>query len=244
MSSNTISAPVSESEHNVTMETLGKAIRTARGLAKMSQAKLGELTGVSRSAVAQWELNQTTPETERLGVLARVLQLDMNDLLGLVPAKQPQSDVAQNEATQFHTLHLGDKSLKPLPLYRSDPGEQDRLEGFMLSGASLEETERPAFLRHSEKAFGVRILNDKNKPAYRRRDIVIIDPDSPPIEGEDCLFTGTPTGSAGAFSVIGCLVKVTTTLWTVRRYSEKKDLELLRAAFPNAWPIVARYNRR
>ena len=244
MSSNTISARVRGSDHNVAMETLGKAIREARGRLKMSQEKLGALTGVSRSAVAQWELNQTTPETERLGVLARVLQLDVGALLGLVPAKQTQSDIAPNEATGFHPLQLNDRSLRPLPLYQSDPWEMDRLEGFMLSAAGLDETERPAFLRHSEKAFGVRILNDKNKPAYRRRDVVIIDPDSPYVEGEDCLFTGNPKEPSGCFSVVACLIEVTDKLWICRRHNEKKNLELAKTTFPNAWPIVARYNRR
>lgn len=228
------------------METLGKAIRKAR-LAlkpKMTQQKLGDLTGVSRSAVAQWELGQTDPETDRLIDIARHLHLDLNDLLGLVPAKQKQSDIAENEANSFHPLQLNDKSLTPLPLYQSELREQDRLEGFMLSANDKDVTERPAFLRTSGKAFGVKIISERNKPAYRLRDIVIIDPDSPPITGEDCLFTNDPRKAGGAFSVIGCLEDITAGLWIVKRYNEKKVLELPRVAFPNAWPIVARYNRR
>ncbi len=81
-------------------------------------------------------------------------------------------------------------------------------------------------------------------PAYRRWDILIIDPDSPAIEGEDCLFSDSPKADSGVLSVIGCLKSSTGTAWKVHQYGTKRDHDLPKSEFPEAWPIVGRYNRR
>lgn len=141
-------------------------------------------------------------------------------------------------------LHADDTPPRPLLLYRVAPVEKGRQDGFMLRAEKVGEVERPDFLIFSERAFAAKVLDDKNAPAYRRRDTVLVDPDSPHIEDEDCLFTNDPTVPAGSLSVIGCLLRSTATLWIIRQYGVKAERELTKSEFPNAWPIVGRYNRR
>lgn len=226
------------------MEDLSKRIREGRLKKGFSQSRLGELTGVSRSAVNQWESGGTVPDAERLPLIARALEMDAAQLLGTAPEKPTQSNNVASEAHGFKLLSHGDKPPRPLVVYRTSPGEGGRMDVFMLRAERVGETERPDFLRFSEKAFAAKVLDDRNAPAYRRRDVILIDPDSLPIEGEDCIFCENPSVAHGTQSVIGRLIQSTGKLWTIHEYASKANRELPRSEFPNAWLIVGRYNRR
>lgn len=106
------------------------------------------------------------------------------------------------------------------------------------------EVDRPAFLEFSEKAFATKVLDNRNAPVYRARDTILIDPDEPALDGEDCVFTADPGAESGAPAVIGCLVSSTPTAWIAKQYAAKEQRELPKATFPNCWPIVGRYRRR
>ena len=243
MSSTASGDTPSDTEHNARMDELGKTIRGARERKRMSQEKLGELTGVSRSAVAQWESGNTVPESDRLAVIARALDIEGALMLGLPVTELPRNNHLSDTGPRQAFRH-GDTPPRPLLIYRTAVAVKGRQDGFMLRAEKVGEVERPEFLRFSEKAFAAKVLDDRNAPAYRRRDLVLVDPDSPPIEDEDCLFTGDATASAGAFSLLGCLIRSTALVWIIRQYGVKGEREVAKAECPHAWPIVGRYNRR
>ena len=54
--------------------TLGRKIRTARVIAGMKQEELARYVGVSRSAVGQWEKDETEPSALKLITIARATQ--------------------------------------------------------------------------------------------------------------------------------------------------------------------------
>jgi transcriptional regulator with XRE-family HTH domain len=56
--------------------------RESRGL---SQAALADKIGVSPSAVAQWELGQTSPSTRHLEKMAEVIGVTMERFYGRAP---------------------------------------------------------------------------------------------------------------------------------------------------------------
>lgn len=56
-------------------------VRAARKKLDMTQEELGQAVGVSGAAVSQWERGESLPETERMPVLARVLQTTADQLL-------------------------------------------------------------------------------------------------------------------------------------------------------------------
>lgn len=54
-------------------------LRKSRGL---SQEELGNLAGVSRQTVSKWELNQTTPEMDKLILLGDIFSVSLDELAG------------------------------------------------------------------------------------------------------------------------------------------------------------------
>ena len=56
-------------------------LRQARLTARLSQASLGELVGVSRSAITQWETGRCGPQRDLLVPLADALGLTLRELL-------------------------------------------------------------------------------------------------------------------------------------------------------------------
>jgi transcriptional regulator with XRE-family HTH domain len=74
----------------VTAETMGDRIRVLRGARNLTQTKLAELCGVSRGAVAQWELGMV--ENIRLKAVLRLVEVLGTDVAYLVygQARKPQ----------------------------------------------------------------------------------------------------------------------------------------------------------
>lgn len=58
------------------------ALRKAK---RMSQAELGDIMGVTRSAVQQWEKGETVPTLANLVELARFFDISLADLTGAQP---------------------------------------------------------------------------------------------------------------------------------------------------------------
>lgn len=59
----------------------GHRLRELREAAGLSQAKLAELTGVTRNAVSQWEAGETQPSTRRLAKLAKALHVPIDEIM-------------------------------------------------------------------------------------------------------------------------------------------------------------------
>jgi transcriptional regulator with XRE-family HTH domain len=57
--------------------TLGQRLRKARIAAGLSQEDVGDGLGVTRSAISQWEKEQTTPGSDKLVAAAEMLGVDI-----------------------------------------------------------------------------------------------------------------------------------------------------------------------
>ena len=68
-------------------------LRMIRKDRKMTQEALAEKLGVSRQAVSKWEAGDGYPETEKLMILARELQVSLDYLLMEQTAKPEQNEV-------------------------------------------------------------------------------------------------------------------------------------------------------
>lgn len=67
---------------------LGRRIREARTTAGLSQGAVGELCGVSKSAVYQWESACSMPDARSVAIVARRCACSADWLLGLVDDKR------------------------------------------------------------------------------------------------------------------------------------------------------------
>ncbi|HEY1034979.1 MAG TPA: hypothetical protein VGE09_08360 [Pseudoxanthomonas sp.] len=169
---------------------------------------------------------------------ARFLEMSEADLVGLLEGRVTNEYTSRNISET--NVRQGDANAPGLILYRSSLVETGTRGTWMLYAERAGEVERPDYLGFSKTAFAVRVLNDDNKPAYRARDVILIDPDSPAINGDDCIFAG----SLPAETISGELIRDTPSLWIIRQHAIDGEREIPKAAFPNAWPIVAIHKRR
>lgn len=65
------------------MITVGQRIRQAREHACLTQEKLAEIIGVSRTAISRWELGEIDPTIEHLIALSQTLNVSTDYLLGI-----------------------------------------------------------------------------------------------------------------------------------------------------------------
>lgn len=232
-------------QHNAGMGTvLGKLLRDARVTAGLSQQNVGEQTGASRSAVNQWEAGRTKPDVAKIARLAATLNLDPAALLRAMrdDETQPQggSSPQKSDISFAHPLRQSSAALPTLVVWKTAAGAAVGRGVFMLVQEKAGEVERPDFLEFAGKAFAIKVIDRENEPVYRLRDRVLVNPDDPVMEGDDCLF-GDLKPPPGAESVIGRLIRSTPTLWIIEQYAAKGERELPRKKYPNAWPLVGRY---
>jgi transcriptional regulator with XRE-family HTH domain len=221
--------------------TRGDLIRQARMQKRISQERLGKLTGVSRSAVNQWESNTTQPDSaERLQKIAEVLDLD---LAALVRSQGPVK-VTNGYATGTVSSTTVGSVLPALILYRAVPQPEGSYGGFVILDEKEGEVPRPAHLIHQKKAFAVKVIGTDNVPVYNPRDVLLVDPDTAAIAGDDCLFCDGIEKHGGNEGAVGNFVRSTTTTWIIIQYARKGEIELPKAQFPYAWPLAGRYHRR
>lgn len=227
--------------HPLYMQTLGDIIRIARQQKRISQERLGEILGVTRSAVNQWENNHTVPDSpQRLRQIAEALDIDPAILVraGSEKARPPRG----SQKVSPSASPLG-HALPALIVWKSLPARGSRFGGFVILAEKDGEVPRPDFLQYNQKAFAFKVITDANMPVYRPRDRLLVDPETPAIPGDDCLFGDGIELTDGSSCVVGHLIRSTATLWIVHQYNTRGEIELPKGEFPNAWPIVGRYMR-
>lgn len=102
--------------------TFGEKLYTLRKSSGLSQEQLAEKCSITRQSVSKWELGQGYPETEKLLILCRVLNVDLDYLLrdeissqsaqGLQSASNPY----QAYLGKWTTLLLYDKDFGAIPV--------------------------------------------------------------------------------------------------------------------------------
>lgn len=233
--------------------TLGQRVRERRESLEWSQAELARRVSVLlRRRVTQVAIHHIESRgnvnprfvvelASALGVSLEWLRHGRGSLPSNATKEQTEETVA--EIGTNGRQPIGDVRTSPLVVYRTVLIEGDKRGGFMLYAEPVDEVPRPFFLKFSQTAFAIKVLTDENFPVYKRWDTVLVDPGGSHALGEDHLFC-PDIDPSGGHSVIGCLKQSTGTHWIVHTYGTKQDHELPRSEFPNAWPIVGRYNRR
>ena len=74
------------------MLSLGQRLKEARQSAGYTQEEMGELIGVSRSAIARWETGEIEPRLSHLVDAARLLKVSTDDLLGV---EEKEDDISR-----------------------------------------------------------------------------------------------------------------------------------------------------
>lgn len=206
-----------------------------------SGAALGRAIGASKQRIYEMYDGDRRFQQDEIARAARFLEWTESELLARIEGRRifPTSKVGEKVPPP-----ASDKTLDPLVLYRAVPTHTVRRAGYMLQAEQIGEITRPATLEFSPKAFAVKLLDDSCEPAYRLLDVLLVDPDDPLIEGEDCIFTTDEDEPSGGHVVIARLIRSTELVWVTRGFSSKDETELPIKEFPFAWPIIGKYRRR
>lgn len=78
------------------MEQFAAKLKSLRTAKRMSQAELGDVLGVTRAAVQQWEKGVNTPTLSNMSELARFFDISLSDLMG-APTDQDSVDAELRE---------------------------------------------------------------------------------------------------------------------------------------------------
>ncbi len=216
-------------------------------------AAFARALGLPKARAYEMQKGDRRLQPGEIGPAARFLEWSEAELVARLEGRSPAASGSHssirsadhNTVSEVRVpLRQADAAIPPLILWKSLPGGRAEIGGWMLIAEKTGEVPRPDFLFFSTRAFAVTILDDKMAPAYRTRDRALVDPDSPVTAGDDCLFTDTPDPPNGSEMIIGCLISSTAGLWKIRQHASKRERELQKSEFPNAWLIVGRYNRR
>ena len=60
---------------------IGKKILKLRKEKKLSQEQLADIIGVTRQTISNWELNETTPDTNQLIILSKKFNISIDELI-------------------------------------------------------------------------------------------------------------------------------------------------------------------
>lgn len=147
-----------------------------------------------------------------------------------------------NKSTDLHSNN--DTKVAALTMWKSASGAFGRAGAFVLTKQKTGETPRDDRVRYSDQAFSFKIIEDANEPAFRQRDVIVVDPESAPLPRDFCVFLDRRHVIEGSPTMVGELVQVTATHWVVKQVRSTTTAKLLRKEWPDAWPIVVHYPHR
>jgi len=206
---------------------------------------LARALGIPKARVYEMYTGKRQLQLSEVKAAARYLEMTEQELIALTEKSTAAAPFSlQNEIIGASFPTSRGRRLPALIVWKTSAGGSGRGGAFVLSNEKAGEVGRPDVLEFVEKAFAAKVVTPDNDPAYRQRDVIWVNPEEPPLDGDDCLFTNDPRASGGAQSVIGKLVRRTSSQWIITQYAIKGEQELNKREYPNAWLIVGRQNRR
>ncbi len=126
--------------------TFGQRLAAARRRANITQENFARVLGVSRQAVSKWESDLTMPETEKLARIAQVLEISLDELMGVAPERQASpSEPPRESKPRTITLHLGmafehksTRTVRGVPLLHIHVGLGKKARGIIAIGNNAE----------------------------------------------------------------------------------------------------------
>lgn len=148
-------------------------IRAKRKEMNFTQQKLGDLVGVSKTTVSQWEKGDYSPNGENLSLLARALGVSIQWIL------DGKGD-SNFENANAKPAKLGERQIPVLSYVQA--GLLTELQEISQPDGGLEYVRADEDL--GELAFAMRLAGDSMTPEFNEGDLIIIDPDIEPVPGD------------------------------------------------------------
>lgn len=139
-----------------------------------------------------------------------------------------------------------DGQLTPLLVWLTAISNDGTHGGWVLNANRVvDESPRSAAYAHALKAFLAEVIDSRNSPVYKLRDLILVNPELQVQPEDDVLCTNDPHQPNGAPALLGCLKRQTASEWVIVQYNNpKEEIRLPKADWPNAWRVVERRHRR
>lgn len=182
----------------MTGTTIGQRIRSARTKKRLTQPQVATAIGASDGIISQWENDKYEPKREKLDKLAKVLGVTANHLLGNepYPGNVNPLKVVGIKSEDIHKSAsiptLVSSNLSGNVTEFTHSASQIPLipwtkvgEWMETLNAKVSEAMQDAVFAHSKKAFCVRNQDESMSPDYRPGEIIQIEPEREPKNGND-----------------------------------------------------------
>ncbi|WP_454813817.1 XRE family transcriptional regulator [Labrys neptuniae] len=188
------------------LQTIGERLRWARENAGMTQQVAADALGISKSAVSQWERNQTEPSTENLREAAKIYQVLLHWLMeggsairdpsaiaatageGRRPPLPPRQVLPAPNASQIIPIAGDGRGALPI-LGLARGGIEGR---FLFNGQVVDYRPMPSELANVPDAYGVYVDGESMKPRWKPGELLLIHPHLPPRREDDVLVQVFP----------------------------------------------------
>jgi phage repressor protein C with HTH and peptisase S24 domain len=161
-----------------------EAIKVARTRARLSQEAVGQLFDppITRNAVAQWEAaNGTSPDIDRLQVLARAFNCSIDDLL------HGPADLVEEPGRRYNTSpRLSGPKLVPIIGFAIATPKEDGYFDDMTSGPGAA-SEFAQWHSKDPNAYALRVRGDSMQPRIRPGEVIVVEPNHALVQGKDVL---------------------------------------------------------
>lgn len=148
--------------------SLGVRIKQVRLAAKMTQAKLAEICGVSTQAVSGWERDIFAPDADTLNVISRALGCDLQWLIsGITFTNKPPNGSGNG--------HWRGRVVSSV--------QWPDIAHFLSGSFQSKETARSHF-ECGPRSFQTFISDRSNEPTLSAGDSIVVDPDVTPEPGD------------------------------------------------------------
>lgn len=86
----------------------GKRLRDTRLLRGHTQDSLAEMIGSNARQIWRWESEETTPDADKVALLARMLEVSSDYLLGLTDDPRVDDHLTEDERSVLAAMRRGD----------------------------------------------------------------------------------------------------------------------------------------
>lgn len=228
------------------MDTLGKRIRARRRDVGISQGVIARALGITRESVSDWERDRTTPTSDKLATIARLLEVDVSWLMEVAggQGKPGMARPPPRKPVDAPILFPGSSLVgsQDMPVYAAAMGGAGHL---VVDFNVIEYVGRPEPLARVKDGYGILVNGESMVPAYRPGDIALVHPHLPPAHDEDVILYRIPPHTGAEFeAILKHLVSWDDRRWRLEQYQPPKQFHENRANWQVCHRVVGRYRRR
>lgn len=215
---------------------IGSLLREARKAKKLSQQQVADHFKISKSAVSQWESDDTRPDRDKSIGLAKLygLALDMvladddaGDSAGASAISEPPPNAVQ-PVDEIPRLPHRTEMPRDVPVYGTSlGGQQGGVGDFIMNGVIADYVRRPPGIAHRKDVFGLWLVGESMKPWRKPRELVYVERQRQAMIDDHVVVELHPAqGETVRPTYVKKLVKITAKVVRLEQYNPPETFDI------------------